>query len=255
MRFAPVIGRKGRGRRWRRAGATPRIWAHRGASAHVTENTIAAFEAAVAARADGIELDTMLCRSGELIVFHDEDLQRLAGRPERIADLSLAEVRAIRLAGGHGIPTLAEVLEAVPTLEVNVELKSPGAGRAGGVPAAAAQVIRDLRAGDRVLVSSFDPWALVQLHGAAPELSTALLFHAGLPLPARRGWMGPWVGASAMHPEHVLCSAPAVAGWRKAGYAVNVWTVDDPARLRELAAWGVDGVFANDPAAARAALS
>jgi glycerophosphoryl diester phosphodiesterase len=58
-----------------------------------------------------------------------------------------------------------------------------------------------------------------------------------------------------MHPEHVLCDAGQVAAWRRAGYAVNVWTVDDPARLRQLAAWGVDGVFANDPAAARASVS
>jgi glycerophosphoryl diester phosphodiesterase len=57
-----------------------------------------------------------------------------------------------------------------------------------------------------------------------------------------------------MHPEHVLCNATTVAAWRRAGYVVNVWTVDDPATLRRLAAWGVDGVFANDPAAARAVM-
>ncbi len=253
MKLIPAIGRKGRGRRWRREGTRPRIWAHRGASAHVLENTLAAFDAAAKAGADGIELDTMPCRTGELVVFHDDDLQRLAGRPERIAELSLTELRAIELPGGHRVPLLAEVLDACRDVEINVELKSPGPARAGALPAAAARMIRDLRATDRVLVSSFDPWALVQLHGAAPELATALLFHAGLPLPARRGWMGPWVGASAMHPEHVLCSASVIAGWRKAGYAVNVWTVDDPARLRELASWGIDGVFANDPAAALAA--
>lgn len=255
MKYVPAIGRKGRGRRWRRDGARPRVWAHRGASALVTENTLAACSEAVLAGADGIELDTMICRTGELVVFHDDDLQRLAGRPDKIAELTLTELRAIKLAGDHGIPTLAEVLDAIRTVEINVELKSPGPGRAGALPAAAARAIRDAGAGDRVLVSSFDPWALVQLHGAAPELTTALLFHAGLPLPARRGWMGPWVGASALHPEHVLCSAAAVAGWRKAGYAVNVWTVDDPARLRELAAWGIDGVFVNDPAAARRAMT
>jgi len=254
VKYAPAIGRKGRGRRWRRVGARPRIWAHRGASALVTENTLEAFAAAARAGADGVELDTMACQSGELVVFHDDDLERLAGRPERIAELSWTTLRALELAGGHRIPLLADVLDACRDVEINVELKSTGPGRAGGLPAAAAKLIRDARAGDRVLVSSFDPWALVQLHGAAPELTTALLFHAGLPLPARRGWMGPWVGASALHPEHVLCSAAAVAGWRKAGYAVNVWTVDDPARLRELAAWGVDGVFANDPAAAALAL-
>jgi glycerophosphoryl diester phosphodiesterase len=88
-----------------------------------------------------------------------------------------------------------------------------------------------------------------------PDLATALLFHKGEPMVARRGWLAPWVGASAMHPEHVLCNAITVPAWRRAGYAVNVWTVDDPALLRQLAAWGVDGVFTNDPAAARAAMA
>jgi glycerophosphoryl diester phosphodiesterase len=255
VRFFPPVGRRGRGKRWRRAGATPRVWAHRGDSAHVTENTLEAFAAARAAGADGIELDTMPCRSGELVVFHDDDLQRLAGRAEKIAALSLAELRKVRLPGDTRISTLAEVLDATRDLEVNVEIKSPGAGKAGAAPAEVARLVRAHRAADRVLVSSFDPWALVQIHGLAPDLATGFLFHAGETMVARRGWLAPWVGASAMHPEHVLCTAVTVSAWRRAGYAVNVWTVDDPARLRELAGWGVDGVFTNDPAAARVAMA
>lgn len=252
-RFFPAIGRRGRSKRWRRAdGASPRVWAHRGDSAHQVENTLAAFEAARAAGADGIELDVRVCRGGDVVVFHDEDLARLAGRPERVADLTLAELRAVREVA---VPTLREVFEAVPALEVNVEIKSPGPGRAGALPAAVARIVRDAGAVDRVLVSSFDPWALVQLHLAAPELPGAFLFHAGEPLVARKGWIGPWLGAAALHPEHVLCTGAAVAAWRAAGFAVNVWTVDDAARLRELAGLGVDGLFTNDPAAARRALA
>ena len=157
---------------------------------------------------------------------------------------------------GTRIPTLAEVLDLARGKGiVNVEIKSPGQGRAGLAPLEVEKLVRELRAANRVLVSSFDPWALVQIHGLVPDLATALLVHEGEPMVARRGWLAPWVGASAMHPEHVLCDAATVAAWRRAGYAVNVWTVDDPAVLRRLAAWGVDGVFANDPAAARAAMA
>jgi glycerophosphoryl diester phosphodiesterase len=254
VRFLPAVGRRGRGKRWRRRGARPRVWAHRGDSAHRTENTLEAFEAARAAGADGVELDVMPCATGELVVFHDEDLVRLAGQPGRIAELSLAALREVRLTGDARIPTLREVLGTFPDLEVNVEIKSPGPGRAGLAPLEVAKLVRELGAADRVLVSSFDPWALVQIHGLVPDLATALLFHEGEPMVARRGWLAPWVGASAMHPEHVLCTATTVAAWRRAGYVVNVWTVDDPATLRRLAAWGVDGVFANDPAAARAVM-
>jgi glycerophosphoryl diester phosphodiesterase len=253
-RFLPALGRRGRGRRWRRRGGRPRIWAHRGDSAHRIENTLEAFAAARAAGADGIELDVRLCRGGDVVVFHDDDLVRLAARPDRIADLPLAELRTIELPGGARIATLAEALAATDGLEVNIELKSPAAGRAGRLPSAVVRIVRDAGAGHRVLVSSFDPWALVQLHASAPELATGFLFHAGEPVVARRGWLGPLVGASALHPEHVLCSASRVASWRRAGWCVNAWTVDEPARLRELAAWGVDGVVTNDPGAAVAAL-
>jgi len=249
-RFVPAVGRHGRARRWRRLDARPRVWAHRGDSAHQVENTLEAFAAARAAGADGVELDVRLCRGGDVVVFHDDDLRRLAGRPEPIADLTLAELRAVRLGGGARIPTLREVFEATGELEVNVEIKSPGAGKAGPLPGVVARALRDAGAGERVLVSSFDPWALVQMHTAAPDVATAYLFHHDQSAPARTGWLGSWVGAAALHPEHVLCDAGRVAGWHRAGFAVNVWTVDDPARLRELAALGVDGVFANDPAAA-----
>jgi glycerophosphoryl diester phosphodiesterase len=227
------------------------VWAHRGDSAHAVENTLEAFERARAAGADGVELDVRLTRDGEVVVFHDDDLERLAGRPDALASLSLAEVREVRLSSGARIPTLAEVLDAIPELEVNVELKSPGAGRAGALPGVVARWLRERRDAGRVIISSFDPWALVQVHSAAPAIATGFLFHRD----RRRAWLAPWLGSAALHPEDTLCGARDVRAWRRAGYAVNVWTVDDAARLRELAQWGVDGLISNDPAAARAALS
>jgi len=254
-RFLPTIGRRSRARRWKRLGARPRVWAHRGDSAHFVENTLEAFEGAARARADGIELDVRLCRGSDVVVFHDDDLARLAGRPDRVADLTLAELRAVRLRDGARIPTLREVFDATGDLPINVEIKSPGAGKAGALPAHVARILRDAGAADRVIVSSFDPWALVQMHTAAPEVATAFLFHAGEVALARTGWLGPWIGAAALHPEHVLCDARSVGAWRRSGFVVNVWTVDDPLRLQELASLGVDGVFANDPAAAIDVLS
>src|SRR5262245_39504722 len=107
-----------------------RVWAHRGASAHETENTLAAFELARRQGADGVELDVGRDASGEVVVFHADDLGRLAGRPEAVEELRREERRAVLLTGGHRIPSLAEALEAAGPLEVNVELKSPRPGRA-----------------------------------------------------------------------------------------------------------------------------
>ncbi len=250
-RLVPHLGRLGRATRWRRAPqlGRPRVWAHRGDSAHAPENTMVAFERARTAGADGIELDVRLDRDGAVVVFHDESLDRLCGRPGRIEEVAYGELRV----GGQPVPTLAEVLDAID-LEVNVELKSHRLGSAGRLATATARVIAASRR-DRILVSSFDPLALMQLHRHLPELALAFLFHHDQALPVRRGWLGHWIGASLLHPEHTLCTAARVATWHAHGLAVNTWTVDEPGELRRLAALGVDGVFCNDPGAALAVLT
>ncbi len=250
----PHLGRHGRATRWMRSRGRMRVWAHRGASAHATENTLAAFELAREQGADGIELDVRLDASGEVVVFHDDDLLRLAERPGAIEQLRADERREVKLLGGHAIPTLAEALAAAAPLEVNVELKSPRPGRAAALAKAAAEVIRKSGAMDRVVVSSFDPLALAQLYRHLPDVSLAYLFHSEQPWVLQRGWLGLAIGASLLHPNAPLCTERSVRRWHASGYAVNVWTIDDPRELRRLDALGVDGVFANDPAGARAAL-
>jgi glycerophosphoryl diester phosphodiesterase len=250
-RLIPVLGRSQRGQRlWR----TDRmlIWAHRGASAHATENTVAAFELAAGHGADGVEFDVRLCASGEVVVFHDDTLERLAGRPEAIEHLSLRQVAQIELVGGHPIPTLATALEAIADrLLINVEIKSIRTGRPSRLPAAVAAVVTASRAQDRVVVSSFDPVALWQFHLAAPSVPLGFLLAADAPAPWRT--LGGVLGATSLHVDHSLCTVDTIRHWRRRGFAVHAWTVDDPARLRVLSAAGLDGVFANDPRAARAA--
>jgi glycerophosphoryl diester phosphodiesterase len=245
-------------RAWgRRVGTMPLVIAHRGASALETENTAPAFARAAADGADGVELDVLCCAGGEVVVFHDDDLRRLGGRVERVADMSLAALRRVALPGDRRIPTLDEAVAACgPDLLVNVELKSGGLCD-GAVPAlvtGVAEVVRRCGAAARVLVSSFDPRAVALWQRCRPDVPAAFLvddagFRARLRVLAL-----PLLRPFAVHPPAALCSAALVASWHAAGYAVNSWTVDDPARLRALRALGVDGVITNDPAAARAAL-
>jgi glycerophosphoryl diester phosphodiesterase len=253
-RLVPALGRRARAAHWRRVGARPKIWAHRGSSAQFTENTISAFDQARADRADGIELDVHPCKSGEIICFHDHDLARLAGRPERVRDLTWDELKQVELVGGERIPLLQEVLEATVGMDLDVEIKSPSFGRAGAhLPHEVARIVGEMKATERVLVSCFDPIPLVQLHAKLPDVALAFLFHAGEPWPVRRAiGAGAVVGASALHPEAVLCTSERVKAWREDGYAINAWTVDEPDELRRLADVGVDGVFTNVPAAAAA---
>lgn len=235
------------------------VIAHRGASAHEVENTLRSFQRAVADGADGVELDVQCCATGEVVVFHDDDLRRLAGRPERIDRLPLASLRQVRLRSGGEIPTLAEALEICgPTGLVNVELKCSGAssGACRMLIARVAETVARARAEDRVIVSSFSPAAVWRWQKQFPRVPCGLLFERPRPLrwPLPVNWLLSSLRPYAVHPEERLCTPEAVAGWLRCGYAVNVWTVDVAARIEALAAMGVSGLITNDPGKARAAL-
>ncbi len=243
-------GRRALTARWRR-GRRPLVLGHRGGRARHTENSLAGFAAARDAGLDGVELDVRLSRDGGLWVFHDDDLHRLAGRGGSIEGLAASELRAVRLVGGHPIPTLDQVLEELGDRPlVDVELKATRATRAGLVARAAA-AIRRHRAADRVLVSSFDPLAVARFRLAAREVAVGWLFHRRQPAPLSRGWLAPLLRPHAVHPEHTLVSWAAVDRWHRAGLLVATWTVDAPAELRRVDAAGVDVVIADDPEHAR----
>lgn len=210
-----------------------------------------AFESARRVGADGIELDVRFDRDENVVVFHDSELARLAGRPGRMEELSASERASLRVRG-EPVPTLADVLAELGELEVDVEIKAVKPGRMGALVAATARVIADSGRADQVLISSFDPFSLVQFHRHLPDVALAFLFHDEQPLPMRKGWVGNWMGASVLHPQHTLCTEATVKAWHTAGLPLNAWTVDDAAELKRLAMLGVDGVFCNDPAHALA---
>lgn len=246
-----------------RGAARPLILGHRGASAHITENTMDAFALAREHGADGIEFDVQMCASGELVVFHDVDLARLAGRGERIVAMSLADIAQVRLNHDRRIPTLDQVLGEYMSrkfspgdLLLNIEIKTPVLGRAAAIVTRFCELLVRHRDRDHqsLLISSFDPMAIAQIRRLAPDLTTGLLFHGGEPLPFRRAWVAPLVRPHALHPEKTLITPASMALWKKRGYAVNAWTVDKPAMVRRMAALGVDAIISNDPAAALRAL-
>ena len=244
------------------SGEGPLVLAHRGASVLETENTLVAFRRAMADGADGVELDVQRCATGEVVVFHDDDLKRLAGRPERIDQLSLAALRQVRLLPGGEIPTLAEALEACgPAGLVNIEIKHTGLFPTGcrALVEGGAGVVARADAGHRVLISSFSPGAVWGWRKLRTDVPSGLLFERPRPFhrpwPVRTDSLLPVLRPFAVHPENTLCTHERVAGWRRRGYAVNVWTVDAPERITALAAMGVNGIITNDPAGARSVLT
>ncbi|MDO5500200.1 MAG: glycerophosphodiester phosphodiesterase family protein [Propionibacteriaceae bacterium] len=226
------------------------IWAHRGASAYAPENTLPAFALAEELGADGIELDVQLSADGEVVVIHDETLDRTTDAGGRIAELSLAEIRRADASGGAGertpVPTLAEVLAAVRPgrMVVNVELKNltefyPGLERA------ALDVIAASGMADRVIVSSFNHWSLKTVQQLAPAMRVGLLLSDGIYLP----WeYAADFGAAAIHPHWGFLRVPGLVDYaHAAGVAVHAWTVNAEADLVAVIGAGVDAVITNHP--------
>ncbi len=235
----------------------PRVLAHRGSSAEAPENTLAAFRLARRDGADGVELDVMRCASGEVVVFHDDELDRLCGVAGRVAATPWATLRTLAVRGER-IPLLDEVLDALGPVLVNIELKAAPGWRArfvdDGLVDAVVDVLGRRGGGERAVVSSFDPILLARFRRRMPGVRTGMLFSADQALPLRRGWATPLVGADGVHPQAALCDERSVARWRRRGLAIRVWTVDDAAEIRYLASLGVDAIITNRPREALAAL-
>ncbi len=233
------------------------VWAHRGASALEPENTHAAFARAIADAADGVELDVRDAACGTVVVAHDPSLDRVAGRPGAVAHMTARELAEVALGTTRGVPTLDAALDQVlgAGLRVNVELKGDVPDRVRLARRVAALVSRRSAAErEHVMLSSFRPEVLVVARAAGARVPVAFLFDAENTGRARAAALIRAIGPDGVHPQHRLATRAAVAGWHRAGYFVNTWTVDEENRLRILAADGVDGVITNDPARARRAL-
>ena len=215
-----------------------RLIAHRGFADRYPENTLVAIERAVA-DADVIELDVRRCGSGELVVFHDEVVDRATDGSGRVDDLPLTQLEALDVLGtGTGIPSLAQAADAIPAdTGINLELKERGI--ANEAVAAASTIDNE------VIVSSFDGQALDDLDTDDPTVELAYLFglntdedfESALELDCayiHLHW-GHWLLTDAIERAH------------DAGMKVNVWTVDTAIGTRLLARAGVDGVIADSP--------
>ena len=210
---------------------------HRGCAAQYPENTVAAIERA-APHVDAVEIDVRRCGSGELVVCHDAELERLTGATGRVADADWDELRELTvLDSGEPIPRLDRALAAAPEgTAVNVELKERG------VAADALEVARD--SGTTVWFSSFLPGALEALRDRAPEADRALLVADGDAASAVDRAVD--LGCVAVHPAIDLATEPGyVEAAHDAGLAVNAWTAVDGADAARLLRAGVDGIIAD----------
>lgn len=225
---------------------TPIVYAHRGASRAAPENTVEAFALAGSLGADGVELDVRRCADLDLVLHHDAALPD--GRV-------VWTTRRVGLPAS--VPTLTEALDVCAGLVVNIEIKNlphePDFDADCAVVDSVVELLSAREGRDDVLVSSFHLATIDRVHSLDPAIPTGLLTFVD-PAPTDGVALARDRGHHAIHPHEATVDAALVDVAHAAGLAVNVWTVDDPDRMRALADLGVDGIVTNVPDVARDAL-
>ncbi len=224
----------------------PLAFAHRGGAAHGDENTVRAFERAVAMGYRYVETDVHATADGVPVMFHDSRLERLTGRPGRVGAMTWADLSTVRVGGAAVIPRLEDVLDGWPQVRFNIDVKAD----AGVEPTVSA--VRRVNCLDRVLLASFSDARLARLRAAAgPAAATSLGMRwvAGLR-------MASLTGRPVRLPPGVVAAQVPVRYGRlrvldgrflryahRLGLHVHVWTIDDPAQMADLLDLGVDGIM------------
>lgn len=213
------------------------VIAHRGASRRRPENSIAAFRVAAELGADAVELDVRQTADGALVVRHDATLPD--GR-------AVSELESAALP--PEVPDLVAALDASAGMWINVEIKNapgePGFDPTDEIAVAVIETLARWGHPERILISSFRRETVARCRSVAPHIRTALLCYE-----ADDQAIGACVGDGhgAIHPYAELLTRAGVERCHAQGLQVNTWTCNDPARMRELASWGVDGIVTDVP--------
>lgn len=223
--------------------------AHRGLSGLYPENTVLAFEKALALNVNAMETDVQLSKDGKMMIFHDEDLSRMTGEEGMLTDRTFAELRELDASGKYRgrfgrcvIPTLDEYLELVSERDMitYLELKT------GIIPYDIEEKVRDAlrRHGmqDKVYVYSANHFSVMKFRKLAPEIKIAFpfdnwIFHCG-------DYSAKY-GAEAMVPYYLMLTPELVAEIKGHGILLTPWTVDEPGEMRRMLDLGVDGLMTN----------
>ncbi len=227
-------------------------FAHRGFSGKYPENTLLAFQKAIEAGCDGIELDVHLTTDGELVIIHDEELERTTDGHGWVKDHTLAQLRQLDASAGYKgvygvnrIPTLREYFELVKDTGIvtNIELKT-GIYEYPGIEKKTLELIDEFDLRDRIIISSFNHFSVLRFQALAPDVKLGFLTES---------W---YIGVGAYTRDHgVQCVHPIVNNltWqclremRDAGREVNTWTVNTREEMLDMFRKGVDVVITNHP--------
>ena len=217
---------------------------HRGAKGHEPENTLISFQKAIDLTVDGIELDVHFSKDGEIIVIHDETIDRTTNGKGFVNKLSLTELKESRIENEHEIPTLAEVFDLInQQCLVNVEIKGKGMTKPV-VELIESYVENKNWKYDRFLVSSFDWIALLDIHLLNPEIPLGVLTEYDLDLAFA---FAKFIDAKSVHAYYHLLSEKMTLQMQEQGLQVFAWTVNEPEDIQKIKSFKVNGIISDFP--------
>ena len=230
----------------------PLVWAHRGASGYAPENTLAAFQKAVDLGADGVELDIQLTKDDQIVVIHDEMIDRTSDGKGWVKDYTLEELRAFNYNRTKpeykhaDIPTMREVFELLkPTgLFINIEIKT-GVVFYEKIEEKILALAKEMGMEDRVCYSSFNHYTVRRIHELKPDAEVGFLYADG---PIDMPSYGVKHGVNALHPAlYNLQYDGFVKECKEKGLKLNVWTVNERPYMEMCCQYGVDAIITNYP--------
>ena len=228
------------------------VWAHRGASGYAPENTLEAFQKAVELGADGIELDVQMTKDGQLVVIHDETVDRTSYSKGWVKDYLYEDLKKLNVNrnfpeyGTVGIPTLEEVYLLIrPTgLRINTEIKT-GIVFYEGIEEKAVALAAWLGMEERIVYSSFNHRSVMRIKEFAPQAETAFLYEDGfldMPEYASRH------GVRALHPALYNLQYPGfLEECRRRDIKIRTWTVNEPEHMKLVCGYGLEAMITNYP--------
>jgi glycerophosphoryl diester phosphodiesterase len=221
-------------------------FAHRGFSGRYPENTMLAFQKALETHCDGIELDTHLTRDGELVVIHDESVDRTTNGTGLVKDMDYAALRRLDAGNGERIPTLDEYFDLVEKTRIvtNIEMKN-SVFRYDGMEEKVIKKVRERRLEEKVIFSSFNHFSMVQCGELAPEIKRGFLvwsWYIDVGAYAKKH------GMYSINPEYNSLTDEAVKEIHSRGVKIYAYTPNERREFESLISREVDCIITNEPA-------
>ena len=222
----------------------PKVIGHRGAMGHETENTLASVKKAMDLGVDMVEIDVFKIASGEIVVFHDDRVERLTNGKGRIEGYDLAGMEQLVLKGGHRIPLLRDVLDQMDArVAVNIELK--GVNTSEQVNQIVDYYVS--KKGwtlENILISSFNWDELRKMRNLNEYIDIAVLTEED---PIKAIPVAQELNAVAINPNYKTLTKENTLQIQEMGFKLYTWTVNAPDQIEKMKNFGVDGIISDYP--------